>query len=310
MMKRRLEGLSDASTQARRLWWNYYHLRNLKTPLTAKPTNTTEQPGEKNTSVTVDNSIIRETLISSKPGDDVSMSMSIESLCSPQTLIALDSGNIEGSVPFSSSLCPSEPNPTAAHADEQPNIHGTEGQDALPEPAPSALVDVRVPRILLAKVGASAPSLMDASFELDDRLVAAVRRHPRPSDPDDLHMRLYLTCIPAIAAEKAHRDLPPNSTPSSLAECVSQIDVTWPPPGTFYVSLNEDGPGTASYTDKFFGSASPPLDISNAVLPGTNTIRFIQLADLSQRIFLILTILVNEEEAKRRSNPIKVRFMP
>lgn len=46
-------------------------------------------------------------------------------------------------------------------------------------------------------------------------------------------------------------------------------------------------------------ASSPPLDISNVVIPGENHIQFVQLADQSERLFVVIAIPPSEHEKQK-----------
>ncbi|KAF8532184.1 hypothetical protein JB92DRAFT_1594159 [Gautieria morchelliformis] len=200
------------------------------------------------------------------------------------------------------SMSPSNILESASTADEHRRSHEMKHEGIMAiDDEPS---DFWAPRILLAKQGHSTADVVDASFDVNEQLFNATRRWTqrwKDYDTGQPHMRLYLTSISTTAAENVLRELPPNPPSSRLAELVSQISIVWPPPGTFYLSLNEERTETMFWGEHFFGPSSPPLDISNFLVSGENTIRFIQLKDHSQLLFLILAMPPSETEKQKRA---------
>jgi len=169
------------------------------------------------------------------------------------------------------------------------------------------VLDPYAPSIYVAKTGQSAPSVVEVSFELDERTAEAARRSSHRGtefQAKDPHVRLCLLGLKTTDAQAVIDTSATTGTPIPIL--VSQLPTVWPPKGTLYVSLNN---GMGLWDPTHFSSTSPSVDISHAVQTGLNTIKFISLADISSTIFMVILLPLQDAECRPWAQLDKLRKM-
>ncbi|KAF8349179.1 hypothetical protein F5887DRAFT_850454, partial [Amanita rubescens] len=102
-------------------------------------------------------------------------------------------------------------------------------------------------------------------------------------------LSLSLACVPLseVIAVREKLDLA-TATPQEIANEMAQIETVWPPAGHLVIQINPDHEWGGSWLPKHLGEGHSSINIVNHVHEGTNVIRFIQLANLADHMFLVL----------------------
>ncbi|KAK6981729.1 hypothetical protein R3P38DRAFT_2807925 [Favolaschia claudopus] len=94
---------------------------------------------------------------------------------------------------------------------------------------------------------------------------------------------LDLYCLPTILCNGAALSSLSGKQLSATLETV-RAQTTWPRDGTLFIDLNDDAGGKSWPPWEL--EPCLPLDITNYVRPGTNTVRFIQLEGMAHLTFI------------------------
>ncbi|KAH8980865.1 hypothetical protein EDB92DRAFT_2107087 [Lactarius akahatsu] len=162
-----------------------------------------------------------------------------------------------------------------------------------PPPAPAPPFIASVPGIWAIQVGKPLICQTDLSFEVDQDTVGCIRRWATRGrqgfDPDVRHVVVYLVALHATAVSAAQRALSQNSgsiTPQAFALALHDLQPQWPDDGALMLQLNVDQPGERSWFASDM-SAGKPLDVSGAILAGTNSLRILQLRNMAELVFAL-----------------------
>ncbi|KAF9488988.1 hypothetical protein BDN71DRAFT_1456709 [Pleurotus eryngii] len=187
--------------------------------------------------------------------------------------------------PLTASSTTVEPN------DDIPRQHpnGLEAGTAPPS-IPSQNFSYPLPSLWDVKDGLPSPGILSIDFVVDPQtstqLCIPRAGQNGPDRASQLPFRLQLLCT----LDEAWNDLtfdPSSVTPLQMAEEVLKMEVQWPRQGDLIVQVNEGTPWCCTYMPKDLGLSSPPLDLTTSVREGQNTIRLIQLSDMSRHIFVL-----------------------
>ncbi|KAF4596578.1 hypothetical protein EYR40_007727 [Pleurotus pulmonarius] len=159
-----------------------------------------------------------------------------------------------------------------------------------PSNIPSLNSSYPLPMLWDVKDGLPSPGILSIDFNIDPQTSAQLRIPKAGSDAtvpvSQLPFRLQLLCT----LEEGWNDLtfdPSSVTPMQMAEEVLKMESQWPRQGDLIVQVNEGTPWCRTFMPKDLGPSSPPLDLTASVREGQNTIRLIQLSDMSPHIFVL-----------------------
>ncbi len=143
--------------------------------------------------------------------------------------------------------------------------------------------------------------------QVDYKMVAqgSLFRHGKEKAHDALSLSLACVPLSEVVAVRGKLDLT-TATPQEIANEMTRIETVWPPAGQLVIQINPDQEWGGSWLSKHLvrvytprtlkleptmyiqGEGHSSIDIVNHVHEGTNVIRFIQLANLADRMFLVL----------------------
>jgi hypothetical protein len=107
-----------------------------------------------------------------------------------------------------------------------------------------------------------------------------------------------LVALQATAVSAAQQALSssPGSmiTPQAFALALHDLQPQWPDDGTLMLQLNAGQPGEQSWFASDM-SAGKSLDVSAAVLAGTNSLRILQLRNMAELVFALYATLPTSE---------------
>ncbi|KZT23076.1 hypothetical protein NEOLEDRAFT_1036652, partial [Neolentinus lepideus HHB14362 ss-1] len=97
-----------------------------------------------------------------------------------------------------------------------------------------------------------------------------------------------LLCLPRDLVEEIFQRMPgDHASPEDMTKLMAHIPTTWPQRGSLIVDLNVGQPSEQTWFAEFMRQDSPPLDVTSSVEPGLNHLRIIQLANMSDRLFVL-----------------------
>ncbi|KAJ7158610.1 hypothetical protein C8R46DRAFT_1109672 [Mycena filopes] len=156
--------------------------------------------------------------------------------------------------------------------------------DLSPAPAPVNPCN-NVPGLWFVKVGADAPKVVEGQFFVEPGFAATWGLGSSSSAQPEL--RVLLLCLPTQALNALYNSLiPTNPTAEKMATAVASLQTDWPQEGTLFVGLNADASGGRMWLP-YQMDLTAPLDVTHHILIGQNTIRFIQLASMAERTFIL-----------------------
>ncbi|KAH8101029.1 hypothetical protein BXZ70DRAFT_147051 [Cristinia sonorae] len=97
------------------------------------------------------------------------------------------------------------------------------------------------------------------------------------------HVAAHLLCLPKDQVIAVNATSPVDEVVSAIGG----ISTRWPSLGSVIVDINKDNGDPAYYHSWIPVDLVGPLDVSPYIKPGKNTARFIQLADLSEFVFVL-----------------------
>ncbi|KAH9063977.1 hypothetical protein EDB87DRAFT_1601588 [Lactarius vividus] len=162
-----------------------------------------------------------------------------------------------------------------------------------PPPAPAPPFIAGVPGIWAIQVGKPSTCQTDLSFEVDRDTAGCIRRwatrRQQDFDPDVRHVVVHLVALHATAVSAARQALSQRSgsmTPQAFALALHDLEPQWPDDGALVLQLNVDQPGEQSWFASDM-SAGKSLDVSGAILAGTNSLRILQLRNMAELVFAL-----------------------
>ncbi|KAI0071966.1 hypothetical protein K474DRAFT_1668384 [Panus rudis PR-1116 ss-1] len=210
---------------------------------------------------------------------------------------------------------------------DQAQVHASLGQAPTPPPEPTAMVDnhpppestaltpVRptvapvsappqhdaVPGLWFVKAGRDIAAILKVDFHVNAETAEAAKRWESRYDGDEWSsdvVKLYLLCLPVseITEIPGLFDQPLEERMNSLWN----IQTQWPELGSLIIEhIVENGETTRRWFPRELRPTDGPLEISGSLRPGINTIRFIQLDDLHDRVFILHATRPTEEENEK-----------
>ncbi|KAI9439846.1 hypothetical protein H4582DRAFT_1943346 [Lactarius indigo] len=161
-----------------------------------------------------------------------------------------------------------------------------------PPSAPAPPFIASVPGIWAIQVGKPSTCQTDLSFEVDQDTAGCIRRwatRRQGFDPDVRHVVVHLVALDATAVSAAQQALSQSSgsmTPQAFALALYDLRPQWPDDGALVLQLNVDQPGEQSWFASDM-SAGKSLDVSSAILAGTNSLRILQLGSMAELVFAL-----------------------
>ncbi|KAJ6513082.1 hypothetical protein C8R45DRAFT_813375 [Mycena sanguinolenta] len=99
-------------------------------------------------------------------------------------------------------------------------------------------------------------------------------------------LSVVLLCLPTEAVSALYESLiPTNPSAERIATAVAELDSAWPQDGTLFLDMNEQTGGRTWLPHQI--SPVSPLDVTEHIQPGPNVVRFIQLANMAERTFIM-----------------------
>ncbi|KAI9463297.1 hypothetical protein BJY52DRAFT_1350674 [Lactarius psammicola] len=201
---------------------------------------------------------------------------------SPLTVLSTQDQNVVGS---RTDLSPNSP------ASLGVGLPACTRQQAPPSaPAPPFIANVL--GIWAIQVGKPSICQIDLSFEVNQDTLGCIRHwatRRQGFDPSIGHVVVHLVALHATAVSAAQQVLSQsqgNMTPQAFALALHDLQPQWPDDGTLVLQMNADQPGEQSWF-AYDMSAGKSLDVSSAVLLGTNTLRILQLRNMAELVFVL-----------------------
>ncbi|KAI0671819.1 hypothetical protein C8Q78DRAFT_972876 [Trametes maxima] len=172
---------------------------------------------------------------------------------------------------------------------DQQDVHDVVHQQRVP---------TEVPAVWSAKEGSRLPGIQTVTFFVDDATAEATFEWARRKETFSFkrkHVKVHLLCLPLASVEQCNETLSPNATREDIVAAMWNIKTEWPLRGTLVVQADGDCAGNPWIPDQDSG----PLDITHAIVRGMNTLRLIQLADMSSKLFVLHA--AEPSEAERRA---------
>ncbi|KAJ7126845.1 hypothetical protein C8R44DRAFT_617591, partial [Mycena epipterygia] len=100
-------------------------------------------------------------------------------------------------------------------------------------------------------------------------------------------LSVVLLCLQTAAVSTLYNSLKTStSTAENMAKAVAALETAWPSDGTLLLEMNKEGGSGKTWLPHDIDPASP-LDVTEYIQPGPNIIRFIQLANMVERTFIL-----------------------
>ncbi|KAJ7455316.1 hypothetical protein B0H11DRAFT_1666929, partial [Mycena galericulata] len=98
---------------------------------------------------------------------------------------------------------------------------------------------------------------------------------------------VLLLCLSTAAVSDLYNSLRSSKpSPETMATAVAGLETAWPQDGTLFLDINK-GVSTGKTWLPYDIDPASPLDVTEYIQPGPNVIRFIQLAGMVQRTFIL-----------------------
>ncbi|KAI0359781.1 hypothetical protein OH77DRAFT_1446364 [Trametes cingulata] len=152
-----------------------------------------------------------------------------------------------------------------------------------------------VPALWSAVRGRSSPGIEAVEFFVDDATAAATQHWACRKETfsfEHRHVKVHLLCLPEALVSEYYQNMSPNATREDIVDAMWNIKTVWPAAGTLVVKT--DSPGNSWLP----GHDPGPLDLTHAIKRGMNKFELIQLADMSDKLFMIHATEPSEEERK------------
>ncbi|KAJ7261814.1 hypothetical protein B0H12DRAFT_1272523 [Mycena haematopus] len=167
------------------------------------------------------------------------------------------------------------------------NDSPTHDSSLSPPPPPNPCNDV--PGLWFVKVGADSSKVLEGRFVVEPQLAATWGILPTPTTltaRPTPKLSVVLLCLPTETVSALYNSLiPTNPTAGIVANAVAALETAWPQDGTLFLDMNEQGGGKTWLPHEI--NPALPLDVTNHIRPGPNVVRFIQLASMTERTFIM-----------------------
>ncbi|KAI0775125.1 hypothetical protein BD413DRAFT_294200 [Trametes elegans] len=154
-----------------------------------------------------------------------------------------------------------------------------------------------VPALWAAVVGRPSSDIQEVQFFVDDGIADATQRWACRREEfsfEHNHVKVHLLCLPTATVAEFYQNLAPTATREEIVAAIWDLKTEWPTRGTLVVKSGTDAQGDSWFPDPDSG----PLDITSAIVPGTNSFRLIQLKDMSDRLFVFHATEPTDEERR------------
>jgi hypothetical protein len=148
-----------------------------------------------------------------------------------------------------------------------------------------------VPGIWWHEEAASQSHLYTYSFDADTEFLAQARRHARGEPGPAPRLAVRLRCI-TKADLAAHMAAQPgaNPTPAQITADMCALPNRWPPRGAITgIDVNDWRAGGKRWAPRSgaLDDGQPDLDLTPYIRLGTNTVKIVQLGDMSAHLLLL-----------------------
>ncbi|KAH9928355.1 uncharacterized protein B0H18DRAFT_1000931 [Fomitopsis serialis] len=141
------------------------------------------------------------------------------------------------------------------------------------------------------RVGSRVPEIATITFNVRDSVACAVQRWAlRYNEFDDskTQISVHLLCLPALAVAEANSSLGTSAQPDAVSDALKSIPTQWPPKGTLVIEVNgSDAKHARTFLPTHLDAIGGAVDLTAHIRPGANTVRLIQLRDLSEWVFVV-----------------------
>ncbi|KAJ6572947.1 hypothetical protein B0H10DRAFT_2106119 [Mycena sp. CBHHK59/15] len=150
-----------------------------------------------------------------------------------------------------------------------------------------------VPGLWFVKVGADASKILEAKFLFEPEFTPSLDLPPiRPTtvqaSPIESKFSVAVLCLRTTAVDSLYKSLKStNPTPEEMATAISGLEMAWPGDGTLFLDMNKEEIGGGKTWVPSEIDPTLPLDVTNFIQPGSNTIRFIQLTSMAECTFIL-----------------------
>ncbi|OBZ66237.1 hypothetical protein A0H81_13726 [Grifola frondosa] len=169
------------------------------------------------------------------------------------------------------------------------------------EPPPQHLPSCVVPGLWSVSVGSHTPNVTEIEFYVSDAVADATRRWARRReqfDIEDQYVSVHLLCLPIDTVAAVNSTLDPSAAPGDVAAALWGIGTVWPRRGTLVIEMNSGKSSETTWLPAHLGPTDGPLDVSVSVRRGLNTIRLVQLCNMSGCVFVVHAAAPLEEERR------------
>ncbi|RDB25949.1 hypothetical protein Hypma_006749 [Hypsizygus marmoreus] len=160
-----------------------------------------------------------------------------------------------------------------------------------------------VPGLWFVKMGHEHPYVSECIFDVD-RITAEKWNIPSSSiNPPDLFLEhgakisLQLLCLPTELVQAVYDSSLRSGTAEEIAGTFSGIKSEWPPQGNLLIQVNSAKSWGRTWLPRHLNPPEPPLDLTEYIREGQNVVRFIQLASLVDKVFVLLAMPILESPA-------------
>ncbi|CAL1717171.1 unnamed protein product [Somion occarium] len=157
-----------------------------------------------------------------------------------------------------------------------------------------------VPGLWFVIPGKSSADILSFSFPVEDHVATAANRWANRHmsfDASSPHVKAQVSCLSLSKVTEMQHLLDPVTPLQDVLEGLWKIHAEWPQPGHLIIELNSESGDQRIWLPAEFGDG--PLDVSAHIRPGLNTARFIQLSDMSDKLFILTASAPSAEETER-----------
>jgi hypothetical protein len=137
-------------------------------------------------------------------------------------------------------------------------------------------------------MGLGGADILEAAFDVSLDTAVQWRLHSTDeAGAFEPKVSLRLLCLPTSLVASTYQTIDLPATPADIANAMWSIETQWPSRGKLVVEVNSRRKWGRSLFGRDLAPNGPPVDVTSCVRPGRNVVRFMQLGDLSQCMFVL-----------------------
>ncbi|KAK7682654.1 hypothetical protein QCA50_014454 [Cerrena zonata] len=154
-----------------------------------------------------------------------------------------------------------------------------------------------IPGLWLVIPGNPHSDILSFDFSVDANASAACERwaaRHMKFDASDCYVKARLLCLPLEKVTETPYLLDPSTPLDEVVDGLGKINDEWPEPGKLIIELHAETGEQRIWLPRELSKGC--LDVSPYIRPGLNTARFVQLSDMSDRLFVLIASSPSQDE--------------